>query len=143
MKNNKGFTLIEILAAVTILGIISTIAVVAVSKYIDKSRNEAYDTMEKTLCDAAKNYVMNEGLDSSVENGGATIDVSTLAEYKYVGALLDPADKSKSCDGQIVVKLLNKAASADSLNDYTYDVTINCTRRNETVKFNSSCQVRP
>ena len=49
MKNNKGFTLIEILAAVTILAIISTISVVAVTRYVEKTKVKSYETMYKVF----------------------------------------------------------------------------------------------
>ena len=39
---NKGFTLIEILAVVIILGVIAMITIPSVSKYINDSRKEAY-----------------------------------------------------------------------------------------------------
>ena len=42
MKNNKGFSLIEILAVVVILGIVMLIAVPAVSNYIISSRKSSY-----------------------------------------------------------------------------------------------------
>lgn len=40
--NKKGFTLIEILAVIVILGIVATVAVVWVSKYVEESREKAY-----------------------------------------------------------------------------------------------------
>ena len=43
--NNKGFTLVEILATIAILGILSGIVIGGVQKYIEKSRQQAYDTM--------------------------------------------------------------------------------------------------
>ena len=39
IKNNKGFTMVELLAAVTILGILATIAIVSVTNTIEKSHN--------------------------------------------------------------------------------------------------------
>lgn len=42
MKNNKGFTLIEIIAVVVILGLVLAIAVPAVSSYITSSRKTSY-----------------------------------------------------------------------------------------------------
>jgi len=53
MKNNKGFSLIEILAVVVILGIVMLIAVPAVSNYIISSRKSSYvstiDSYLKTI----------------------------------------------------------------------------------------------
>ena len=48
---NKGFTLIEIIAVVIIIGIIALIAVPSVSGYIANSRNTTYKAHEKTMED--------------------------------------------------------------------------------------------
>ncbi len=45
MKNNKGFTLIEILAAVTILAIVGTLTVVSVVRYTIKTKTKTYETI--------------------------------------------------------------------------------------------------
>lgn len=55
--NKKGFTLIEILATVTILGILSGVAVIATSRYLDKARNDSYKAMEESSYVAAQNYL--------------------------------------------------------------------------------------
>lgn len=39
---NKGFTLIEILASIVILGIVLMVGVVSVSRYVENSRQETY-----------------------------------------------------------------------------------------------------
>ena len=52
--NKKGFTLIEILAVVIIIGIISLIAIPSVTKYIEESRKSAYvKTIKDTLASLA------------------------------------------------------------------------------------------
>ena len=99
--NKKGFTLIELLAVIVILGVIMVIAVPAVTKYIDKSRKDAFETSVKQLVDAANLKASNESEDvvidlsdelqvkelvnkgSNVKNGKLTIKngkVSILAE---------------------------------------------------------------
>ena len=50
MKNSKGFTLIEMLAVIVIIGIIMMIAIPNVTQYISDSRKDAY-------VDTANNYV--------------------------------------------------------------------------------------
>ena len=52
MKNNKGFTLIEILAVIIILGILMVIAVPAVTEQISGSRKSSYITTAKKFIDA-------------------------------------------------------------------------------------------
>ncbi len=56
MKNKKGFTMIEILAAVTILGILSVTAIVAVNNIIQKAKTNHYLTAEKEFELAAQSY---------------------------------------------------------------------------------------
>ncbi|MBR4260613.1 MAG: prepilin-type N-terminal cleavage/methylation domain-containing protein, partial [Clostridia bacterium] len=55
--NKKGFTLIEILTVIIILGVIMIIAVPAVSKYILGSRDSAYVTSIEKYIEAARNEV--------------------------------------------------------------------------------------
>ena len=56
MKNEKGFTLIEIMAVIIIIGILLLIAVPSVSKYIEESRQKAYvTTIKDTLASAGSN----------------------------------------------------------------------------------------
>ena len=44
MKNKNGFTLVEIISVVVILGVLALIAVPAVSGYITNSRKTNYST---------------------------------------------------------------------------------------------------
>lgn len=55
-KNNRGFTLIEILAAVTILGILSVTAVVSVNHIIQKAKAEHYIAAEDQLKMAGQSF---------------------------------------------------------------------------------------
>ena len=56
LKNKKGFTLIEILAAVTILGILTGVAIFAVSGIIENGKEEHYNTAEENLAMAGQSY---------------------------------------------------------------------------------------
>lgn len=55
--NKKGFTLIELLAVIIILGVLLLIAVPSVSKYIQNSRMNTYETNLSKLVDAVSTEV--------------------------------------------------------------------------------------
>lgn len=139
-KNNKGFTLIEILAAVVILGIISAIAVPAVYKYVTKTKDFSYENMYKTVYDAVKNYRIDTN-DNNVNGFTAptytNADINNLVELNYLDPLIDPADRSKKCSVEVYVfECADKDASA--LKDHSYSVQLTCSTYAETKTFNDN-----
>ena len=57
MKKTKGFTLIEIIATVAILGIMSVIAIVSVNGIVQKGKEEHYKSIEENSALATESYV--------------------------------------------------------------------------------------
>ncbi|MBQ6324056.1 MAG: prepilin-type N-terminal cleavage/methylation domain-containing protein [Bacilli bacterium] len=55
--NKNGFTLVELLGVVTLLGIIMLVAIPNVSKLIDKSKDSKKESNKKTLLLAGKSYM--------------------------------------------------------------------------------------
>ena len=49
MKNKKGFTLVELLAAIVILGILSVFALPTITRMFESSRNKMYVSDAKKL----------------------------------------------------------------------------------------------
>ena len=56
-RKDKGFTLTELLVVIVIVGILSSIAVVATTKYIDNAKKEIDNQNEETIVEAAKSYL--------------------------------------------------------------------------------------
>ena len=102
MKNKKGFTLVELLAVIAILGIIMTISVIAVTGTIDRSSERAHETLNSEIYEAAKRCVVEniedfsicKSLNSLISNGylqnvdtskiSAEISIDTTnGNYKY------------------------------------------------------------
>lgn len=62
MKNEKGLTLVELLAVLVILGIIAAIAVPAIGNILQKSKEDAVKAEALQVINAAKLYVAAEGI---------------------------------------------------------------------------------
>lgn len=139
-KNNKGFTLIEILGAIVILGIISTIAVPAVYKYVTKSKDFSYENMYKTVYDAVKNYRLDTNDNSVTRPNKPTYtksDINELVELNYLDPLIDPADKNKKCSAEVYVfDCIDKDKTV--LRDHVYSVKLSCSAHSNTKTFNDN-----
>lgn len=102
MINRKGFTLVELLAVLVVLAVISMIAFPIVNDIIDSSESEAYEQQIKTFEKAAKNWIIDNGsLLVEIEND-EMVNIScyvTVDRLKFEGYLedvenIDPTDDS-------------------------------------------------
>ena len=125
--NNKGFSLVEILAAVAILAILMAIASTAYNRYKRHAKQEAYDAMAKSAKDAAENYWMDNP---------ATTQVSfdKLLEDEYIDTLVDPGKQSQNCTGKVIIET-KEALTEKELNANKYTVNICCKKYTYTYEF--------
>ena len=107
MNNKKGFTLVELLAVIVMLGIIAFVAIPAVSSYLISSKNTTYSTYEKSMVDAAKNKIIEciAGNDQCELPDGETeqrISLGSLIDGGYIDNMKDP-DGDNFCDANSYV----------------------------------------
>lgn len=104
-KNKKGFTLVEMLAAIGILLLITTLTYPSFNK-LNKKTEEKFDYSIKTIVEnAAKIYVDNnkELIDEKItsNNGKYCLPVATLSSYDYLDTPIKKSDGEnlnlKSC----------------------------------------------
>lgn len=75
---NKGFTLVELLAVIVVLAVISIIVTPMVLGYIAKSEKSAYEASVQNVFDAAKIYITNLEESSDFPTGGILVTDSKL-----------------------------------------------------------------
>ncbi|MGN1000364.1 MAG: type IV pilin protein [Bacilli bacterium] len=91
MNNKKAFTLVELIATITILGVILLIAVPSYNKYVEKTKNKLIESYEKSAEDAAKAFVTDciaknvcsDGNKLSEYIKGSKITLETLRKYGF------------------------------------------------------------
>ena len=121
MKNRKGFTMIELLATVTILGILMTVTIGYAMRLINKSKNDSMEQQTKLVTTAAESYFQahREQLPRLV--GQTTkIPISTLLETNYLKKEVKNA-KGESCMEKSFI-----TAHKDSRTKYTYKAYLYC-----------------
>jgi len=106
-KDQRGLTLVELLAVVVILAIVAAIAFVLIGNVIDNSRKDAHISNAKQLISSAKLYEANGG---TVDTKG--VQSTVLQDNDFLGPLINPWTKEtytgtvyKSDDGVYSVSL--------------------------------------
>ena len=119
--HKKGFTLIEILAAITILGILMGIAIVSVTKIIEDGKQEHYDTAEENLSLAGQSYVQqNRGDLPKAVGQKKKISLKTLVENRYIQPIKDYSDNECNLEESYV------QVYKYSQTDYSYVPYLDC-----------------
>ena len=105
----KGFTLVELLAVIVILGIIALITVISVRPLIIKSKEKLAEANIKKIEEIAEGLHIREGLNSSV----TCIDIDELIEKGYLkGSLIKDPKTGDPIKGSVKVNY--------EVNKYTY-----------------------
>ena len=120
--NNKGFSMVEILAVVVILGIISLIGIAAISRLVKNSRDHYYDTQSDQLVMAAKAYANDDrSILPKMVGGSNRVYLKDLKIKNYIkGDIFD--QNKKICDpDKSYVAIFKKNKT-----DYSYVGYLNC-----------------
>ena len=121
IDKNKGFSLVEILAAIVILGLLSTIAIVSVNYILQKAEKEYYKSQKDEIILAAKSYTQDNRNSLPKRVGMRTeITLKTLQDKKYIGKVVDR--HKRECDKDETVVQVYKYDKTH----YSYTVTLVC-----------------
>ena len=124
--NKKGFTLVELLATIAIMGIMSGIAIMGVGRIIRRSRINYYKAEKNMIEIAAKNYFADHrSLLPKKANQSREIYVETLWTTKYLEKKPMSHNNETTCLSSEAKKskITRKKISKDK---YEYKVDLYC-----------------
>ncbi len=90
-ENEKGYTLVELLAVIVIMGIIAVIAVLAINNIIEKSKKQAFVANALTMKSSAQYFAKDAMLQEKVIN---KITYKELVDAQLIEPILDPHSKT-------------------------------------------------
>ncbi len=82
---NKGFTLVEVLAVITIIGLLALITVPTVDSIIKRGKEDAFVVQKEAILSSLKNWAASKTLTLPTVNG-ETLTI-TIGELKVAGFL--------------------------------------------------------
>jgi type IV pilus assembly protein PilA len=88
LKNQRGLTLIELLATIVILGIISAIAVPAIGGLIQNSKKDVTVANAQQMVNSAKLYIASHSI--TVSSTPTDISLQALYDDKQIEPIKDP-----------------------------------------------------
>ena len=117
----RGFTLVELLAVLILLGVVSLIAIPSIGKILNRSREKARESTKNELIKAAKNYYADNIKELPEDGSHKCLSVSEIEENGYISNddIVDPTTEEK-LTGYVKIYFDN------TYNQYTYEYVKSC-----------------
>ena len=140
----KGFTMVELLITIVILGLLTVMTYAGYSTYQKWARESSYDTMAHSAMQAVEDYVMDhssivKAADTKKEGGityyvpkanAQTLSFEELEQYGYFTTPIDPLDKGNVCTGTVTVAYIPGKVEG-AINQYVYVVDECCVEQSK------------
>lgn len=120
-KNNKAFTLVELLITIVIMMLVLIIALVSISAISKKNKEKSWGEVKTQVITGAKEYFSVNEYRLNTLNGDGTIEISVgkLVEEDYINLVTNPktGKNVNVCDTVVIKK-------EDGKYTYTYDESL-------------------
>ena len=115
--NKKGFTLIEVLAVIVIIGILGGIAIIGVRSVVETGDEKYFNALESSILLAGQDYFTDHSDQLPTGNFYREVTLTDLVSNKYIEQPKD--NKGNDCNnGSVYVYREN--------NKYAYEVCLTC-----------------
>lgn len=105
----KGFTLVELLAVIIIIGVMGILIIPTVNKSIKDFRMSSYDNQIETIAAAARNWATDHPYSLPTEDSGVmTITLGTLKSSGYIDVALKNPKTDKSFPNDMLIEIKRK-----------------------------------
>lgn len=142
-RNQKAFTLVELIVAIAIMGILLIIALPQVKNIQSANKEKKYKAYEKAIESAAKLYIDSYSKDEFGDNESGCITLK-YSQLKAKNLIKDFSSKDITCSNDATTYVQVKKVK----DEYFYASALACTEKNKnvytkTIKNNFSCTKEP
>lgn len=134
IKNKKGFTIVELVIVIAVIGILASVLIPTFAGIVDKAngsaaQQEAKSALSNVLA-MSNNASLNDGTKFVIDSNGKNTDTSFLPEYvfKYQDAKLQSDESFKISNGAVAdtakIKLVDAKSQSDTTKEAKYDIVV-------------------
>jgi type IV pilus assembly protein PilA len=131
VKNQKGLTLIELLAIIVIIAVIGAIAVPAINNVVRSTERNAHRANAHMIVDAARKMIALNSFTKTGSDGTNDVQDITFADLVSKGHLqtlpTDPFQKPKTYEGADSIIRVTKTTTGSGVGQvdkFTYKITL-------------------
>ena len=128
--NNKGFTLVEIITTIAILGIVSLIALPIISNTNNSNKVKKFELYKDSLESAAKLYIDSDGYDEFGDATSGCIDIPFKVLNQDKNLIEDIDMKDVSCNN---IKTIVRVFKNGEI--YNYKTYLNCKDKDDNIVY--------
>lgn len=108
MKKKNGFTLVEVLGVIVILGLLALLVIPAIDKTVKESNQTLYQAQLSTIIEGAKNWSSDHINELPINNGSITVTLEILQAGGYVPLDIKNPITEQPFPSDLIVRITEK-----------------------------------